>query len=90
MLSEKAGDARRRGETRMGDILEFTPHWDDPAELDAEAAAMALARVEALIARLDEEEPEDMDSEAYETWGDRREELEDLADDLRDRLDELE
>ena len=35
------------------------------------------------------EEPEDMASEAYEIWGGRREALEDLADDLMDRLDEL-
>ena len=41
------------------------------------------------IARLDQEEPEDMDSEAYDAWGDRHEALEDLADDILDRLDEL-
>ena len=36
---------------------------------------------------LDEEEPEDMDSEAYDDWGDRHEELEDLADEITDRLE---
>ena len=41
------------------------------------------------IARLDEEEPEDMESEAYQAWGDRHEALEDLADDIVDRLEEL-
>ena len=41
------------------------------------------------IDRLDEEEPEDMESEAYEAWGDRHEALEDLADDIQDRLEEL-
>ena len=30
-----------------------------------------------------------MESEAYEIWGDRREALEDQADDLMDQLDEL-
>ena len=30
-----------------------------------------------------------MNSEAYELWGDRHEELEDLADEVLDRLDEL-
>ena len=35
-------------------------------------------------------EPEDMDSDAYEDWGERHEALEDLADELQDRLDELE
>lgn len=31
-----------------------------------------------------------MDSDAYEDWGERHEALEDLADELQDRLDELE
>lgn len=42
------------------------------------------------IALLDEEEPEDMESEEYEAWGDRHEELEDMVDEIMDRLDELE
>ncbi len=48
-----------------------------------------LATVRQWIAGLDGEEPEDMDSEAYDAWGDRHEALEDLADDILDRLDEL-
>lgn len=39
---------------------------------------------------LDEREPADMESEAYEAWGDAHEMLEDLLDDVQDRLDELE
>lgn len=30
-----------------------------------------------------------MNSEEYDAWGDRREELEDLADEIMDLLDEL-
>lgn len=30
-----------------------------------------------------------MESEEYEAWGDRHEALEDLADDIQDRLEEL-
>jgi hypothetical protein len=30
-----------------------------------------------------------MNSEEYEEWGDRREELEDLMDEILDRLDDL-
>ena len=30
-----------------------------------------------------------MDSEEYESWGDRHEALEDLTDEILDRLDEL-
>ena len=40
-------------------------------------------------ADLDEREPGDMESEEYEAWGDRHEELEDLADELMERLEEL-
>ena len=43
-----------------------------------------------MLEQLDELEPEDMDSDAYEDWGERHEALEDLADELQDRLDELE
>ena len=48
-----------------------------------------LDTVRGWIDRLDEEEPEDMESEEYEAWGDRHEALEDLADDIVDRLEEL-
>ena len=37
----------------------------------------------------DAEEPADPESEDYDEWGDRHEALEDLADDLRDRLDAM-
>ena len=47
-----------------------------------------LQAVREQIARLDEEEPADMESEAYEDWGGRHEELEDLADELMDRLED--
>ena len=46
-----------------------------------------LAQVRDELARLDEKEPQDMDSEEYEVWGDKHEELEDLADEIWDRLD---
>ena len=43
-----------------------------------------------MLEHLDELEPEDMDSDAYEVWGERHEALEDMAAELQDRLDELE
>ena len=49
-----------------------------------------LERIQLVLEQLDELEPEDMDSDAYEDWGERHEALEDLADELQDRLDELE
>ena len=67
---------------REEEIRAFVPqeYWTIEAELE---------RVRQEIAALDLEEPEDMASEAYDAWGDRHEELEDQADDLMDRLEEL-
>lgn len=48
-----------------------------------------LAAVRQRIARLDQEEPEDMDSEAYDDWADRHEALEDIRDEIEDRLEEF-
>ena len=69
----------------MARITEF------PAPNGGERQALLeeLDQVRQEIAALDLEEPEDMDSEAYEAWGDRHEALEDLADDIQDRLEEL-
>lgn len=61
----------------------------DLASMDRGELLDYLAAVREWIAGLDGEEPEDMDSEAYDVWGDRHEALEDLADDILDRLDEL-
>ena len=72
-----------QGGSRMAHIMEF-PGGDWRQALRAE-----LEQVRREIAALDLEEPEDMDSEAYEDWGDRHEELEDRADDLIEALEEL-
>ena len=64
---------------------------DDPDDLDCLDRAGLLVRLERVrkeLARLDEEEPEDMDSEAYQIWGDAHEALEDLADEIMERLEE--
>ena len=41
------------------------------------------------IAALDAAEPKNMNSDAYEEWGEEHEALEDLVDEVLDRLDEL-
>ena len=41
------------------------------------------------IADLDEREPVDMNSEEYEAWGECHEELENLADEIVERLEEM-
>ena len=47
----------------------------------------ALEQVRTQLRQMDEEEPEDMESEAYQIWGEAHEELEDQADELLERLD---
>ena len=72
----------------MADIIKF-PATPDVDELDRDALRRLLEDTLARIAALEEQEPEDMESEAYEAWSDRHEHLEDLADDICDRLDDM-
>ena len=77
----------------MGDIISFPGAFDSKPDLDAldrQGLLDCLSQVQAQLDTLDDQEPEDMDSEEYESWGDRHEELEDLVDEIMDRLDELE
>ena len=75
----------------MADIIDFINDQDwDPNAMDKEALLACLTELRAQIADLDEREPEDMESEEYESWGQRHEELEDRVDDILDRLEELE
>ena len=64
-----------------------------PVILNLHGAGTIGQRVEQLrerIEQLDAAEPKNMNSEAYEEWGDLHEELEDLVDDVLDRLEEME
>lgn len=76
----------------MADIIRFDQYAQEPDldAMDREELLDCLQTVRAQIEALDQQEPEDMDSEAYEVWGSCHEELEDLADEIRDRLDEWE
>lgn len=75
----------------MADILNFSDFTEGPEleELSREELEAYLKTLRDQIEALDREEPADMSSEAYELWGDRHEELEDLADEVLDLLDEL-
>ena len=76
----------------MGDTLDFPAFPGQPAldGMDRAQLLSCLERIQLMLEHLDELEPEDMDSDAYEVWGERHEALEDMADELQDRLDELE
>ncbi len=73
----------------MADIIDFGA-YRDPADMDKTELQAFLGTLRGQIAELDEAEPADMESEAYEDWGQRHEDLEDLVDDVLDRLEELE
>ena len=73
----------------MAEFLEFDGGFAPDIEaLDREELQACLQEVRERIADLDEREPADMNSEEYEAWGERHEELEDLADEIMDRLEE--
>ncbi len=74
----------------MAEIIEFPVQngAEDTDELSREELLTLLERLRAEIAALDEKEPKNMNSEAYETWADRHEELEDQVDEILDLLED--
>ncbi len=73
----------------MADTISFIPDNGDISALTPQQLRDYRSQVLAQIARLDAKEPKNMNSEAYEAWGDAHEQLEDLLDDIQDRLEEL-
>lgn len=71
----------------MAEIILFGASPDVDA-MDRPALEAYLAEIRRRIAELDEREPEDMSSEAYDEWSEEHEQLEDIADDILDRLEE--
>lgn len=76
----------------MGDIIRFDAFSEAellPEEMTRDQLLALLEQLRAEIARLDEAEPLDMDSEEYEAWGEEHEDLEDQVDEILDLLDEM-
>ena len=69
--------------------MDFTPDRPEVADMNPEELRQYWQEIEDKIADLDEEEPEDMDSEAYDDWADRHEMLEDIRDEIEERLEEF-
>ena len=63
---------------------------EDIYEMDLQQLQAHYAAMQEELHALDAKEPKNMNSEAYEEWGDLHEELEDLVDDVLDRLEEME
>ena len=66
--------------------IAFNPEVDIES-LDVAGLKAYRARILEQIAALDEKEPKNMMSQAYEAWADQHEELEDILDDIQDLLD---
>ena len=67
----------------MGSVIELFPSSVQREELLAQ-----LNELRTMLDELDMQEPDDMNSEEYELWGQAHEELEDQIDDILDALDE--
>lgn len=76
----------------MAKIIELKDYFEEPDidSMDLEALREYLKELQMRIQELDAKEPRNMNSEAYEEWAERHEDLEDLVDEVLDRLDELE
>ena len=72
------------------DFNQYRSEEQDISTMDKDALLSYLDQLRARIEQLDEAEPKNMNSEDYEEWGDLHEELEDLVDDVLDRLEEME
>jgi len=65
----------------------FSRFQGDPSV--RESLLTRLDELRQKVAFLDANEPEDMESEEYESWGDLHEDLEDQIDEILEFLDEL-
>ena len=86
----EAGDAVKAGDMICSLDMESSLAQYRAAVENNDLAALTayLAEIRRRIAALDEREPENMSSEAYDEWSEEHEQLEDLADDILDRIEE--
>lgn len=73
-----------------GKIVPFPAQdpWERMEGMAEEELAEFLAELLGQRQEMDAAEPDEADEEAYETWADAHKELEDLIDEVRDRLEE--
>lgn len=71
-------------------IIEFQPQSEEKYldEMSREELLDYLRQLERRLQGLDAQEPKNMNSEAYESWADEHEVLEDAIDEVRELLDE--
>ena len=69
-------------------MAEFLDFMDDLEDMTRDELLGLMEDVLHRIDELDEQEPRNMESEEYEAWSDRHEELEDLLDEIMDLLED--
>lgn len=76
----------------MAEVIDLKQYRDEPdvRTMGREVLREALRDLQAQLCALDAKEPRQMDSPAYDDWAQEHEDLEDLVDEILDRLDELE
>lgn len=67
-------------------VLENVPDLD---EMDLSALQEYHKELESVLQRLDAAEPKSQSSDAYEQWAEEHEDLEDLIDEVLDRMDDM-
>ncbi len=72
------------------DLSSFREEEPNMDQMDKQALLAYRSHLREKLRDLDECEPRNMMSEAYEQWGALHEELEDLLDEVLDLLDEME
>ena len=70
-------------------MIDWISAMPDVEDMDLHQLQALHAQLMEKIAELDAREPKNVESEAYDAWADAHEELEDLLDDVLDRLEEF-
>ena len=70
-------------------MIDWISAMPDVEDMDLHQLQALQAQLMEKIAELDAREPKNVESEDYDAWADAHEELEDLLDDVLDRLEEF-
>ena len=70
-------------------MIDWISAMPDVEDMDLHQLQALKAQLMEKIAELDAREPKNVELEAYDAWADAHEELEDLLDDVLDRLEEF-
>ena len=75
----------------MENVIQFPQNSEpeDIYEMNLQQVQEHYAKMQLQLQALDQKEPKNMQSEAYDEWAEEHEELEDYLDEILDRMEEL-